>query len=176
MTIYKLGASSPDLPTGTSCWIAPSAIVLGKVRLHHNASVWFGAVLRGDLELILVGEGSNIQDNAVLHTDTGYPLTIGRNCTIGHRAMLHGCTIGDNTLIGIGATILDGAQIGANCIIGAHALITEGKVIPDNSLAIGSPGKIARELSAEDITGIAHAAAHYIENCKRFSAEIFKLG
>ena len=175
MAIYGLGMDSPQFPAGGSYWVAPSAIVLGKAKLLHNASVWFGAVLRGDLELILVGEGSNVQDNAVLHTDVGFPLTIGRNCTIGHRAMLHGCTIGDNSLIGIGATVLDGAQIGANCIVGAHALITEGKSIPNNSLVIGSPGKIVREVSAEDIERIAHAAAHYIENWKRFSAELLKL-
>lgn len=176
MAIYRLGVSSPELPAADSYWVAPSAIVLGKVKLQHDASVWFGAVLRGDLESILVGEGSNVQDNAILHTDVGFPLTIGRNCTIGHRAMLHGCTIGDNSLVGIGATVLDGAQIGASCIVGAHALITQGKIIPDRSLVIGSPGKIVRELSAEDIEGIAHAAAHYIENWKRFSAELSKLG
>ena len=173
MPTFKLGSYSPDIPT--SAWIAPSAMVIGNVRLEREASVWFGAVLRGDIELIHVGEGSNIQDNAILHTDAGFPLTIGRSCTIGHRAVLHGCTIGENSLVGIGATVLNGATVGANCIIGAHALVTEGKTIPDNSLAIGAPAKVIRELSAEDISGIAHNADHYIENWRRFSAELVRL-
>lgn len=174
MPVYRLKDRSPILPQAGSFWIAPSADVIGDVLLQLDASVWFGAVLRGDLERIFVGEGSNIQDNAVLHTDAGFPLTIGRGCTIGHRAMLHGCTIGDNSLIGIGATVLNGARIGENCMVGAHALVTEGKVIPDNSLVIGAPGKIARELTADDVKGIAHAAEHYVQNWKRFSAELAK--
>ena len=173
MSTFKLGCHSPYI--ATSAWIAPSAMVIGNVRLERDASVWFGAVLRGDIEHIHIGEGSNIQDNAILHTDSGFPLTLGGFCTVGHKAMLHGCTFGENSLVGIGATVLNGATIGKNCIIGAHALVTEGKVIPDNSLVIGTPAKIVRELSAEEIIGIAHNAEHYIENFKRFSSELVRL-
>lgn len=173
MSTFRLGSHAPYIPT--SAWIARSAMVIGNVRLEREASVWFGAVLRGDIEPIHIGEGSNIQDNAILHTDVGYPLTVGRFCTIGHRAVLHGCAIGENSLVGIGATVLSGATVGANCIVGAHALVTEGRAIPDNSLVIGSPAKVVRELSAEEITGIAHNAKHYIENFKRFSAELVGL-
>ena len=148
MAIYALDGIAPELPEEGAYWIAASADVIGRVRLERNASIWFNAVLRGDNELILVGEGSNIQDGCVLHTDMGSPLTIGKNCTIGHQAMLHGCTIGENSLVGIGATILNNAVIGKNCLIGAHTLIPERKVIPDNSLVMGSPGKVVRELDA----------------------------
>jgi carbonic anhydrase/acetyltransferase-like protein (isoleucine patch superfamily) len=149
-------------------FIAPTATVLGKVRLKKNASVWFGAVLRGDNDFITVGENSNVQDLSVLHTDPGYPLTIGDNCTIGHKVMLHGCAIGNNTLIGINAVILNGAKIGSNCLIGAGALITEGKVIPDGSLVMGAPGKIIRELTPEQIGGLTKSAQGYVQNSKRF--------
>ena len=168
MTVYALDGISPELPEEGEYWIAPSAVVIGKVRLERNASVWFGAVLRGDNELILVGENSNVQDACVLHTDPGAPLTIGRNCTIGHRAILHGCTIGDNTLIGMGATILNRARIGANCLIGANALITEGKVIPDNSLVMGAPGKVVGELNAEALAKRPKSAEGYVKNWQRF--------
>ena len=149
-------------------FIAPTATVLGKVHLKKNASVWFGAVLRGDNDFITVGENSNVQDLSVLHTDPGYPLTIGDNCTIGHKVMLHGCAIGNNTLIGINAVILNGAKIGSNCLIGAGALITEGKVIPDGSLVMGAPGKIIRELTPEQIDGLTKSAQTYVQNSKRF--------
>ncbi len=149
-------------------FIAPTATVLGKVHLKKNASVWFGAVLRGDNDFITVGENSNVQDLSVLHTDPGYPLTIGDNCTIGHKVMLHGCAIGNNTLIGINAVILNGAKIGSNCLIGAGALITEGKVIPDGSLVMGAPGKIIRELTPEQIDGLTKSAQAYVQNSKRF--------
>jgi carbonic anhydrase/acetyltransferase-like protein (isoleucine patch superfamily) len=170
MTTYALDGISPELPEEGHYWIAPAASVIGRVRLERNASVWFGAVLRGDNELILVGENSNVQDACVLHTDMGAPLTIGKNCTIGHRAMLHGCTIGDNSLVGMGATILNHAKIGRNCLIGAQALIAEGKVIPDNSLVMGMPGKVVRELDAEAITRLPMAAAGYVRNWQRYAA------
>lgn len=170
MTIYALDGISPELPGPGRYWIAPDASVIGRVRLEANASVWFGAVLRGDNELILVGENSNVQDHCVLHTDMGAPLSIGKNCTVGHRAMLHGCTIGDNTLIGMGATILNHANIGRNCLIGAQALIPEGKIIPDNSLVMGMPGKIVRELDGDAIANLTKAAAGYVRNWRRFAA------
>ena len=144
--IYKLLEKIPEFPNNSDYWVAPDANVIGKVRLMAGASVWFGATLRGDNEWIDIGTGSNVQENSVLHTDIGYPLSIGRNCTIGHKAILHGCTIGDQSLIGMGAIVLNGAQIGRNCLIGAGALITEGKIIPDNSLVVGAPGKVVREL------------------------------
>ncbi len=169
MTIYALDGISPELPEAGSYWIAPGAHVIGRVRLNKNASVWFGAVLRGDMELIAVGEGSNIQDGCVLHTDMGSPLTIGQGCTIGHQAMLHGCTIGDNSLVGIGATILNNAVIGKNCLIGAHTLIPEGKTIPDNSLMMGAPGKIVRELDQDAILRLAKSAEGYVRNWQRFA-------
>lgn len=145
---------------------------MGRVILKKNASVWWGATLRGDNDPIIVGEGSNIQDGSVCHTDTGSPLTIGANVTVGHMVMLHGCTIGDNTLVGIGSVILNGAKIGKNCLIGANCLITEGKEIPDNSLVMGAPGKVVRELSPEQAARMAFGAAHYVENWKRYKREL----
>ncbi|MET0273232.1 MAG: gamma carbonic anhydrase family protein, partial [Phenylobacterium sp.] len=147
MAVYNLGGVSPELPNDDEYWIAPTAAVMGRVILKKNASVWFGATLRGDNDPIIIGEGSNVQDGSVLHTDTGSPLVIGANVTVGHLVMLHGCTIGDNTLVGIGSIVLNGAKIGKNCLIGANCLITEGKEIPDNSLVMGAPGKVVRELS-----------------------------
>jgi carbonic anhydrase/acetyltransferase-like protein (isoleucine patch superfamily) len=170
MTVYSLDGVLPELPPEHEYWIAPNAVVVGRVKLDRNVGVWFGAVLRGDNELIHIGEGSNIQDGCVLHTDMGAPLTVGRNCTIGHRAILHGCTIGDGTLIGMGSTILNHATIGPNCLIGAHALIPEGKVIPENSLVMGSPGKVVRELSAEMAEGLPRSAKNYVKNWRRFAA------
>lgn len=149
-------------------WVADNAVVIGSVLLENNASVWFNAVLRGDAELITVGENSNVQDGAVLHTDPGCPLVIGRNVTIGHKVMLHGCKIGDNSLIGINAVVLNRAKIGRNCLIGANALITEGKEIPDNSMVIGSPAKFVRQLTEQEIAGLALSARHYVENARRF--------
>jgi carbonic anhydrase/acetyltransferase-like protein (isoleucine patch superfamily) len=169
MTIYVLDGVSPLLPEEGACWIAPDAAVIGKVKLERMASVWFGAVIRGDNELITIGENSNVQDGSVLHTDPGLELTIGRNCTIGHKAILHGCVIGDNTLIGMGAVILNRARIGNNCLIGANALITEGKVIPDNSLVMGQPGKIMGELNEETIAGLTRSAESYVRNWQRYA-------
>jgi|TARA_B110000914_G_C15248692_1_gene347579 carbonic anhydrase/acetyltransferase-like protein (isoleucine patch superfamily) len=150
-------------------WSAPNASIIGDVTLEKNTSIWFNATLRGDVENIYVGEGSNIQDGSVLHTDPGYPLKIGKDVTIGHLVMLHGCIVGDNSLIGIGAVILNGAKIGKNCIIGANALVTENKKIPDNSLVIGSPGKIVRQVTDEEIKLITENAIHYQENWKKYS-------
>jgi len=154
-------------------WVAPNATIIGDVTLDKNSSVWFNATIRGDIENIHVGEGSNVQDGSVLHTDPGYPLKIGKNVTIGHLVMLHGCTIGDNSLIGIGAVILNNAKIGNNCIIGAKALITENKAIPDNSLVVGSPGKIIRQVTPEEINLITENAKHYQLNWKKYSKSIF---
>jgi carbonic anhydrase/acetyltransferase-like protein (isoleucine patch superfamily) len=169
MTIYALDGVAPELPEEGACWIAASADVIGRVRLERNTSIWFNAVLRGDNELIWLGEGSNIQDGCVLHTDMGSPLTIGKNCTIGHKAMLHGCIIGDNSLIGIGATVLNNAVIGKNCLIGAHSLVPEGKVIPDNSLVMGAPGRVVRELDEAAIARLTKAASNYVRNWQRFA-------
>ncbi|MEE9348063.1 MAG: gamma carbonic anhydrase family protein [Robiginitomaculum sp.] len=172
MTVYALGEVSPTFPDDNSHYIAPSAQVMGNVVLGAQSSVWFGAVVRGDNDLITIGARSNVQDNSVLHTDIGYPLTLGEGVIIGHRVMLHGCTIGDNTLIGIGATVLNGAVIGKNCIIGAHALITEGKTIPDGSLVVGAPGKVTRQLTEPQIDFLKLNAAVYVENAKRFKADL----
>jgi carbonic anhydrase/acetyltransferase-like protein (isoleucine patch superfamily) len=154
-------------------WIAPNASIIGDVTLEKNTSIWFNTTLRGDIENIYVGEGSNIQDGSVLHTDPGYPLKIGKDVTIGHLVMLHGCTVGDNSLIGIGAVILNNAKIGKNCIIGANALITENKEIPDNSLVIGSPGKIIRLVTDEEVKSIKKNAIHYQKNWKKYSKSTF---
>ncbi len=170
MPIYRLDDVAPEFPGEGQYWVAPSADVIGRVRLLRDASIWFGAVLRGDNEWITVGQGSNIQECSVLHTDMGAPLTIGTNCTIGHKAMLHGCTIGDNSLIGMGAIILNHAKIGRNCLIGAGALIPEGKEIPDNSLVMGQPGKVVRELDDEAAAKLTLAAESYQRNWKRFAA------
>jgi carbonic anhydrase/acetyltransferase-like protein (isoleucine patch superfamily) len=151
-------------------WVAPTAMLVGKVRLEHDASVWWGAVLRGDNELITVGRGSNVQDGCVLHTDPGYPLTIGPDVTVGHMAMLHGCTIGEGALIGIGAVILNGAVIGRNCLIGAKALVGEGKRIPDNSLVMGVPGKVVGEVRPEQAERIRRGTEKYVTNWKRYRA------
>jgi carbonic anhydrase/acetyltransferase-like protein (isoleucine patch superfamily) len=161
-----LGARRPQIDADT--WVAPDANLIGEVILEPGASVWFGSTLRADHEPILVGEGSNVQENCVFHVDAGFPLTVGRNCTIGHKVMLHGCTIGDNSLIGMGAIVLNGAKIGRNCLIGAGALITENKEIPDGSLVMGSPGKVVRALSEEAIAGLEASALHYQENMRRF--------
>ena len=176
MTIYKLGSIEPQLARNNDgtldCWIAPSATVLGNVVLASSSSVWFGAVLRGDNETITVGEGSNVQDLAMLHTDIGFPLTIGANCTVGHTAILHGCTVGDNSLIGMGATVMNGTVIGKNCIIGAGALVPEGKTIPDNSLVLGSPGKVVKTLDDRAVIMLAGSAKLYQDNANRFRNEL----
>jgi len=170
MNVYNLGAVAPTLPPEDEYWIAPGAVVIGNVILKKNASIWFNAVARGDNDPIVVGENSNVQDGSVLHTDTGSPLTIGANVTVGHMVMLHGCTIGDGSLVGIGSIILNGARIGKNCLIGANSLITEGKEIPDNSMVMGSPGKVVREIGPQQAMILAGSALHYVENWKRYRA------
>jgi carbonic anhydrase/acetyltransferase-like protein (isoleucine patch superfamily) len=172
MGVYNLGDVAPELPNEGEYWIAPTAAVMGRVILKKNASVWFGATLRGDNDPIIIGENSNVQDGSVLHTDEGSPLTIGDNVTVGHMVMLHGCTIGDNTLVGIGSIVLNGARIGKNCLIGANCLITEGKEIPDNSLVMGAPGKVVRELSEAQAAMMAAGAHHYVDNWKRYRREL----
>ncbi|MDC1146563.1 gamma carbonic anhydrase family protein [Candidatus Pelagibacter sp.] len=154
-------------------WSAPNASIIGDVTLEKNTSIWFNVTLRGDVENIYIGEGSNVQDGSVLHTDPGYPLKIGKDVTIGHLVMLHGCTVGNNSLIGIGAVILNGAKIGKNCIIGAKALISENKEIPDNSLVIGAPGKIVRQVRDDEVKLISDNAIHYQENWKKYSKSVF---
>jgi carbonic anhydrase/acetyltransferase-like protein (isoleucine patch superfamily) len=166
--IYALDGIRPQIHPDT--WVAPDANLIGRVVLEAGASVWFGATLRGDNEEIRVGAGSNVQENAVLHTDMGFPLTIGANCTIGHKAMLHGCTIGDGTLIGMGAMVMNGSRIGRGCLIGAGALITEGKEIADGSLVMGAPGKVIRLLDAEARARLLRSAAGYQANMRRFRA------
>ena len=168
MTLFALDGHAPQIDEDS--WIAPDANVIGKIVVGAGASVWFGSTLRGDNETITVGAGSNSQENCVCHTDMGFPLTIGAGCTIGHKAMLHGCTIGDNSLIGMGATVLNGARIGRNCLIGAGALVTEGKEIPDGSLVMGAPGKIVRELDEKAIEAFKATALHYQKNAARYRA------
>ncbi len=170
MTIYQLG--NKKIQRHENTWIAHNAIIIGDVTLKENSSIWFGAVLRGDIENIEVGSGSNIQDNCVLHTDAGFPLNIGKGVTVGHLAMLHGCSIGDDSLIGIGATILNGSKIGKNCIIGANSLITENKNIPDRSLVVGSPGKVIRQVTDTDIVAIKENALRYVNNWKNFEKNL----
>jgi len=153
-------------------WIAPNAVIIGDIVIKNDASIWFNVVLRGDIETITIGEGSNIQDGSVLHTDPGYPLKIGKGVTIGHMVMLHGCQIDDDTLVGIGSTILNNAKIGKNCIIGANTLITENKIIPDNSLVIGSPGKVVRNVTNKEIKHIKENAKVYVDNWKKYSKSI----
>lgn len=170
MTVYSLTDKKPQLPPEGEYWIAPNATVVGDVTLKSGASIWFGAVVRGDNDPIVIGENTNIQDGSVLHSDPGEPLIIGANVTIGHMAMLHSCEIGDGTLIGIGAVVLGRAVIGRNCLIGANALITEGKVIPDGSLVMGQPGKVVRTLEPGQIAALEASAEHYVQNWKRYAA------
>ena len=175
MPVYSLGDARPELPGEGEYWIAPNATLIGRVTLKRNASVWFGAVLRGDNEPIVIGEDSNVQDNAVMHTDAGTPLVVGKGVTIGHQAMLHGCTIGDGSLIGIGAVVLNGARIGRNCLIGAKTLIPEGKEIPDGSLVVGAPGRVLRPLTDDQLRMLQQSAAHYVGNWKRYAAGLTAL-
>ncbi|MEQ6436812.1 gamma carbonic anhydrase family protein [Comamonas sp. w2-DMI] len=174
MAIYELDGVAPKI--AESAWVADSAEVMGRVTLGEDASVWFGTVVRGDTESITIGAGSNIQDASVLHADFGKPLVVGCNVTVGHQVMLHGCTIGDESLIGIGAVVLNGARIGRNCLVGAGALVTEGKEFPDGSMIIGSPAKAVRQLSPEQIEGLRQSARHYIDNARRFKSGLRKLG
>ncbi len=166
--IWELDGIAPDLPENGDFWIAPDANLIGRVVIGAGASVWFGCTLRGDNEAITIGAGSNVQENCVMHTDPGFPLTIGEGCTIGHKAMLHGCTLGQNVLIGMGAIVLNGARIGDDCLIGAGALITEGKEIPPGSLVLGAPGGVVRQLDQAAIAGLRASALHYQENARRF--------
>lgn len=175
MTIYSLGGVSPRFPESGNYWVAPDANVIGNVVLEEDASVWFACTLRGDNEEIRVGQGSNIQENCVLHTDPGFPMDIGRNCTIGHKVMLHGCAIGEQALIGMGATVLNGARIGKHCLIGAGALITEGKEIPEGSLVMGTPGKVVRQLSQDQIAGLLETAKRYQSNFRRYKAGLAEI-
>ncbi len=170
MAVHSLDGIGPELPAAGDYWIAPDARVIGKVTLGTDVGIWFGAVLRGDNERITVGAATNIQEHAVLHTDMGFPLTIGSSCTIGHRAILHGCTIGDNSLIGMGAIILNGARIGANSLVGAGALVPEGKDYPDGSLIVGVPGRVVRTLDDAQIERLRQSAASYVANWRRFAA------
>ena len=170
MPLHALDGLWPDVPAADRYWVAPDARVIGKVTLGDEVGIWFGAVLRGDNERITIGARSNIQEHCVLHTDMGFPLTIGEGCTIGHRAILHGCTIGSNSLIGMGATVMNGAKIGDNCVIGAGALVREGKEIPDGSLVVGMPAKVIRALDETTFAKLREGAAHYVANWRRFAA------
>jgi len=170
--IYALGDRAPVFD-GDGHFVAPNATLIGSVRLGDKASVWFNCVLRGDNDWLVIGERSNIQDGSVLHTDPGLEVVVGKSVTVGHKVMLHGCTVGDNTLIGIGSTVLNGAKIGNNCIVGAHALVTENKEFPDGSLILGAPARVVRELDAEEIAMIGKSAEIYVENAARFSSDLF---
>ncbi len=174
MAIYRLGDDSPRI--APTAWVADSAQLIGRVQLHDDASVWYGAVLRGDNEWITIGARSNVQDGSVLHTDMGSPLVLGEDVTVGHQAMLHGCTVGDGSLVGIQAVVLNGAKIGRNCLVGAGALVTEGKVFPDNSLILGSPAKAVRELTPEQLAGLKRSAAGYVANAERHRTQLKKIG
>jgi carbonic anhydrase/acetyltransferase-like protein (isoleucine patch superfamily) len=173
MAIYQLDDDAPRLHPGA--WVAESAEVIGRIELRAEASVWYRAVLRGDNEWITIGERSNIQDGSVLHTDAGLPMNIGADVTVGHQVMLHGCTVGDNTLIGIQSVVLNGAKIGRNCIVGAGSLVTEGKAFPEGVLIVGSPARVVRELTAEQIARLQLSAAHYVHNARRHARGLKKL-
>jgi carbonic anhydrase/acetyltransferase-like protein (isoleucine patch superfamily) len=174
MALYQLGDHAPRVHA--TAWVADSAEVIGRVELSEHASVWFGAVARGDSETLRIGRNSNVQDNAVLHADSGQPLTIGENVTVGHQAMLHGCTIGDGSLIGIRAVVLNGATIGRNCLVGAGAIVTEGKTFPDGVLILGAPAKAVRELTPEQIAELRRAASHYVGNAQHFAKQLKRIG
>ncbi|MBW6424690.1 gamma carbonic anhydrase family protein [Rhizobium sp. XQZ8] len=175
MPIYALGEFEPTLPAADRYWIAPDANVIGKVELAEDVGIWFGTVLRGDNEPITIGERTNIQEGVMIHTDPRFPVKIGKDCTIGHHAIVHGCIIGDNSLVGMGATILNGAKIGNNCLVGANALVTEGKEFPDNSLIVGSPAKAIRVLDEEAVEKLRQSAIRYVENWKRFARDLRRL-
>jgi carbonic anhydrase/acetyltransferase-like protein (isoleucine patch superfamily) len=175
MPLYALGDKSPTLPEADRFWIAPDAHVIGNVIVGEDVGIWFGAVLRGDNESITLGAGTNVQEGTMIHTDMGFPATIGKGCTIGHHAIIHGCTIGDNSLIGMGATVLNGAKIGNNCLVGANALVTEGKEFPDNSLIVGSPARVMRTLDDKAIESLRKSASNYIANWQRFARDLRQL-
>ncbi len=174
MAIYQLGDDAPRLAPGA--WVADSAQVIGRVQLGEGASVWYGAVLRGDNEWITLGARTNVQDGSVLHSDMGFPLTLGDDVTVGHQVMLHGCTVGDGSLIGIQAVVLNGAKIGRNCLVGAGAVVTEGKEFPDNVLILGAPAKVVREISPEQAARMKLGALHYVENAERHRSQLKKIG
>ncbi|BCH10270.1 gamma carbonic anhydrase family protein [Mesorhizobium sp. 131-3-5] len=175
MPLYAIDGTQPSFADADTNWIAPDATLIGDVHVGRNAGFWFGVVIRGDNEPIIIGADTNVQEHTVMHTDPGFPLTIGEGCTIGHRAMLHGCTIGDNSLIGMGAIVLNGARIGKNSLVGAGALVTEGKEFPDNSLIVGSPAKAIRVLDDAAVARLRGSAAHYVANGKRFKAGLKKV-
>lgn len=172
MPVYALGDIVPDLPEDGECWIAPDAHVIGRVTIGRGVGIWFGAVLRGDNEPIEIGAGTNVQEGVMIHTDPGFPATIGEDVTLGHHAIIHGCTIGPNSLVGMGATILNGARIGRNCLVGANALVTENKVFPDNSLIVGSPAKAVRELDEASAARLARSAESYRKRAREFAATL----
>jgi carbonic anhydrase/acetyltransferase-like protein (isoleucine patch superfamily) len=176
MAIYELDGHRPDLPDDGAYFVADTAALIGKVRLARQASVWFGAVLRGDNEWIEVGEGSNVQDNSICHTDPGFPLTIGKGCTIGHRVILHGCTIEDNVLVGMGAIVMNGARLASGCVVGAGALIPEGKTFAENSLILGAPAKVARTLAPDQVTAMLRGAGFYVLNGQRYARGLTRIG
>ncbi len=174
MALYQIGDDAPELdPTA---WVADSGQVIGRVRMKAGSSVWYGAVLRGDNEWITLGARTNVQEGSVLHTDPGFPLTLGEDVTVGHQAMLHGCTVGDGSLIGIQAVVLNGAKIGKNCLVGAGAIVTEGKEFPDNSLILGAPARWVKELSADQLASLMAAAAHYVDNAQRYRTQLKQIG
>jgi carbonic anhydrase/acetyltransferase-like protein (isoleucine patch superfamily) len=173
MAVYRFGDDSPRL--GAGAWVAESAQVIGRVALGARASVWYGSVLRGDSEWITLGDDCNVQDACVLHTDPGFPLVLGRGVSIGHQAMLHGCTVGEGSLVGIHAVVMNGVRIGRNCIVGAGALVTEGKEFPDNSMILGAPARLARPLTPEQLAGLRHASEHYVENAERHRALVRRI-
>jgi carbonic anhydrase/acetyltransferase-like protein (isoleucine patch superfamily) len=175
MALYALGEHRPTVPPAGQFWIAPGAHIIGRVVLGRDVGIWFGATLRGDNEPIEIGEGSNVQENCMMHTDPGKPLRIGRGCTIGHHAILHGCTVGDNTLIGMGATILNDVKIGNNCIVGANALVTEGKEFADNSLIVGSPAKVTRTLDENTVNFLRGSALSYVQRWQRYARELKRI-
>ncbi len=175
MPVYSLGSDVPRLPAEDRFFVAPGAHVIGRVDIGEDVGVWFGATIRGDRETIVVGARTNVQDGAVLHTDPGFPMVIGEGCTIGHRAIVHGCTIGPNSLIGMGATVMNGASIGADCIVGAGALVTEGKAFPDRSLIVGVPARVVRQLDDAALDGLRRSAQSYVDNARRFRSELKRL-
>ncbi len=176
MPIYELDGQAPVIPPDGGCWIADTAVVIGRVRLAAGVSIWFGATLRGDNDWLEIGERSNVQEGCTLHTDMGFPLTVGAGCTIGHNVILHGCTIGENSLIGMGAIVLNGARIGRNCIVGAGALVTEGKEFPENSLIVGAPARATRTLDEAAAKLIDWSADHYVQNSRRYAAGLKRIG
>ncbi|WP_429815861.1 gamma carbonic anhydrase family protein [Ensifer sp. B1-9] len=175
MPLYALGSLRPQTPSDGSYWVAPDANVIGQVEIGDEVGIWFGVTLRGDNEPIRIGARTNLQENVVIHVDPGFPVTIGEGCTIGHGAIIHGCTIGENSLIGMGATVLNGAKIGRNCLVGANALVTEGKEFPDNSLIVGAPAKAIRTLDDAAVEGLKRSAAHYVKNWRRYAADLSRL-